>query len=206
MVSAELWRTAVHESGHAVAAVLLRATMNAGPITINPGVSYSGICYFGRTRKPGASDLDDLTRPYPLLPARLRRFHEVRCMCLLAGEIAVDLHGGRDAPPPAEVDTETVGPVDSCPVLPPGDVETLELAAARDVSRSDVEQAMRAMLALHFDDLDLAHRHVGFLAAECESMMAGDRACKMVLALAAELMRWRTLPARRWKSVLAGVP
>jgi hypothetical protein len=70
-----LWQTAVHESGHAVTATLLRATREAGPMTVQPGKSYDGICYGDRTVRPTAADrvIDQCSRMFGLIDVDRQR-------------------------------------------------------------------------------------------------------------------------------------
>jgi hypothetical protein len=91
-------------------------------------------------------------------------------------------------------------------VLPAREQAALDRAAACDgPPRSDLGDATKTLLALHFDDLGLAEKHLAFLGCETEALMAGQRAGRMIHALAGELMRYRTLSARQWRAVLAGV-
>jgi hypothetical protein len=196
-----LWRTATHEAGHACAAFLLGATVGAGPVTIVPTGGYHGICFSGHPRRYPDGDLAGLHLPYPLLPARLRRYYESEVMVYFAGAIAADLHAGRGCPVPEAPDVSSQHIVP----LPPRELVKLEQAAASDRHESDTGKAFRILLALHFDDEDLAHRHGSFLAGETEALVSGDVAKRMVLALAAELMKFGTLPARRWKAVLSSI-
>jgi hypothetical protein len=190
--------TAVHEAGHAACAQLLNATRHSGPVTIVPTAGYTGICFTGRPRRYPQQDLDHLARPYPLVPARLRRYFECEVMIYYAGAVAESLHLVRGEPVPA---TEP-GP-DLAAALPPREAALLEQAAASDDDGSDVAKAGKILAALHFGDEDLAARHARFLAAETEALLAGRRARAMVAALADALLTHRTLPARRWKAVLA---
>jgi hypothetical protein len=197
------WRTSVHESGHAAAAFLLGATVGAGPVSIVPGAAYRGICFTGRPRRFPDADWAGLARPYPLIPARLTRYYEIEVMVQLAGEITAELHAGANEPP-APADLPEAGPAgaNEPPALPPREAQALEEAAACDVINSDVAKVFEILKTLHFGDEDLAHKHARFLAAETEALMAGKPSRQKVLALAAELVQYRTLAAKRWKKIL----
>lgn len=193
----DLRRTAYHEAGHCCASWLLGATVGAGPVTIEPGKCYNGISFIGRPAVPTAADMAGLARPYPLLPARLRRFYEIKVCTLLAGEIAADLYATRSALPITE--TVTTVTISSLPVR-----EQIALdEAASDDQQSDFSKVMGILLALHFDDPNIAEMHCRFLAAETQAVLSARRSRLMVEALAAELLTHRTLSAQRWKSCLA---
>jgi hypothetical protein len=200
----DLARTALHEAGHCTAAYLLGATAHAGPVTIEPATAYRGICFSGHPPRFPSSDLAGLEVPYPLLPARLRRFYETAVMVYSAGEIAVELHADPDgSPAPADLPEAKPADPDGSPALPRREAVQLEEAAALDSVDSDFTKVMRILRSLHFDDSMLAHRHRQFLALECEAMLSGKRARRMVQTLAGELMQHRTLSAQRWRSILA---
>ena len=195
MTDGASWRVAVHESGHCTASYLLGATAGAGPVTIVPRPGFGGICFGGHVRRYPEADLDRLALPYPLLPARLRRHCEVSVMFLLAGSISEDLYAGAEVP-------AFGARVPNTAPLPPREAAALEKAAAADSHQSDVAKAFKLLRALHFDSEDLAHRHAAFLAAETEAVIGGEKGKRLVLALAGELMTYRTLPARRWQAIL----
>jgi hypothetical protein len=205
-MGAQEWHTACHEASHATCAWLLGAMVQAGPISITPGRSYTGICFAGRAPKYRDADLAGISAPYPLLPARVRRQYESRVMMLPGGWIGESLHSNRREPEPSsETDEGTsAGPKPEILVpLPVREQAVLDVAAARDISQSDLSRALEALEALHFGDVDIAERHCRFLSAETEALLSGRTPARMVTTLATELMCCRTTPARLWKSVLA---
>jgi hypothetical protein len=197
-------RTAVHEAGHASCAYLLGAVHGAGPLTIVPGKAYHGIAFVGHPRRYQSPDLaGQLDLPYVLLPARLRRYWESKLMVLLAGEISEELHPGEEREPvrAAAVETLDVSRV----ALPPSQAAALDEAAALDSIDSDFITAMKVLRALHQDNDVKAHRARKFWATETMTLMDGKRARRMVEVLSAELLVHKTLPAARWKAILAAV-
>jgi hypothetical protein len=210
--AAELWPTAIHESGHAVAAYLLRATVCAGPVALTVGTAHTGICFFGRAPRFRDVDPDTLAGPYALLPARLRHGYEARVMALLAGWTAEDLFVARGVVLPVHDAGSALGPAPEpmpepspeparAVVLPRREQAMLD-AAARDEPRSDIATAL-AIMTDFLGDEALAHKHGAFLAQETERLLAGPTARPMVEALATELLRHRSLSARRWRAILA---
>ena len=157
--------------------------------------------------RPSEADLAQLGVPYPLLPTRLRRMYETRCMILLSGYLVEDLMAARGAPVPEPLPEPLPEPVltVAAPALSRREAETLSRAGAGNEPETDASQALRTLTALHCGNADLAMRHAAFLHAETGALMAGRKARAMVTTLASELMTYRTLPARRWREVLAGV-
>lgn len=201
-MSTELWRTAVHEAGHATASHLLGATDGAGPLSIIPAQAYLGTAFCGHLQLP-EEDLAGLGQPWPLLPAGLKRWVEVGVMVCLAGTIAEDVCAGRGVPDLAG-DRDGAGPAGPQPPapLPPDEQARLDQASVAASPDTDLGKALRLLRAVHFDDEGLAVRHARFLTAETEALLAGRRAGRQLRLLAAELMRSRALAAVRWLAVL----
>lgn len=97
------------------------------------------ICFAGHAYRFPPADLTGLELPYPLLPARLRRFYETDVMTYLAGGIAEALHAARDAP--TEVPAPEPAPDVTVAALPPREAAVLEEAAACGSHASDVTKA-----------------------------------------------------------------
>jgi hypothetical protein len=193
---------AYHEVSHGTTSFLLGACRRAGPMTIVPAPSaYSGLCVFGRAANPPAADLAKLGLPYVLVPARVRRRYESEVMSLLGGQIGADLHMARGDVQPLPEPEETSRGREEPVVLPEREERLLERAAAGD-PQSDLDKAMKVLLALHYDDMTLAGKHLAFLAHETEVLLSGQRARRMVRTLSAELLARGTLSARAWKAIL----
>jgi hypothetical protein len=163
-----------------------------------------GIGCPGHAPPLGGVDPAVLGRPWALWPARLRRAVEVHTVVALAGQVAVDLHLARGdvagpQPPLPELEQPEPEPL----VLPEAEQAVLEYAAAGD-GDSDVSQAAKVLGIVCNDDFELVAAHLALAQREAQLLLSGQRARRMVLVLAAELVRHRTLPAKRWKAVLAG--
>jgi hypothetical protein len=198
----EEWRTAAHEASHAVAALLLGVTADAGPISIVPGETFDGVVFLGRPPRPREADLVAAVLPYPLRPARLRQSTESHVMAIAAGTIGEDLALTRGVPvlDPAPIPAAVLTP---CPaVLPPRQQADLDQAAASSEDRSDLAAAMELLTALHGGDDVQAERHLWLLAGETEKLMGAPLARRMVRVLARELMVHPVLPAARWLEIL----
>jgi hypothetical protein len=202
------WPVATHEAGHAVAAHLLRATRNAGPITIVADETTSGRCIAGRAERYPSAELSSIGLPYALMPARLRRWHETTVMSLLAGWIAEDMFADAARLPPL-VQRDVKLTADQPLRRPEADMLALASradleAAARDEMRTDFTESWRLLVAMHRDET-AAEQAGRFWTAEVRRMLSGDQARVMVRALAQELLTYGTLSAKDWRSVLAAL-
>src|SRR5262245_53640061 len=88
-------RTSVHEAGHLVAAALIG--VEPGMASIRPfehpdGSATNGWSEHGPTGTPRRVEIEELERPFILLPADVRLWVERRITILLAGETAVRLY------------------------------------------------------------------------------------------------------------------
>jgi hypothetical protein len=141
-------RTAYHEAAHAVAARAFR--LSVGPVTIEPGKSFSGTCFTGHPRSPFIA----ATGPTVLWPASLRKMHEAEAVIALAGDIGEELYDAerlaRPAPRDEDVSVQTVRAVleRHTGKLPRAEAARLKEAKEREDEEREVskdwEQALRA--------------------------------------------------------------
>jgi hypothetical protein len=191
----QLWSTAIHEASHGAVAVALGAATRAGPISIVGGRSFHGISFVGEPAKFAKQDIEAASGvPWVLWPTRLRRNLETRVMVCLAGFAGQDMLAGRGAAPPLPAAPQRV-------TLPPREDATLTRAVAQDETQTDIQQAYTLMRAIHLDDDKLQTRHLGFLAAQVDALLAAEAG--RIVKLAEALYEARTLPAARWKQLLA---
>ena len=201
------WATATHEAGHLVCAYILGATIGCGPATIEPISGSDGGCFTGWPPRILDVDLQELQSPYPLLPGRLRRSYESQIMVALAGPIAEDLYSFRQAP--IHADPQLSVPVlaeceQAVLALPEREQAMIDDADAHpEAAVSDVERAYDIARSLHGSDR-LGEAHLWFLNEETRSLLVGSRAQRMIVVLAEELVRCRTLAASDWLALLAG--
>lgn len=195
---ADLRCAAIHEAGHAAVAFLCGFTC-AGPVSIEPGRAYSGICWPGHAARPAAGDLATSSRPVPLQAAGLRRYHELEIMVSLAGDVAADMFWWRGRP----------GRV---PELPSGQIvaglsrreagQLADAAAADDVG-SDAARVAEILRRSHGTaGSPAAVAYCRWLEAEVRSLLGGP-GVGMVHALSVELMAARVLSPRAWRAIAA---
>jgi hypothetical protein len=196
----EVRRTALHESGHAVAAYLCGFAC-PGPVTIEAARSFSGACFPGHPPPPTAADLATRSRPVPLQAARLRASRELPIIVWLAGSVAEDMFfwRGRTGRLPETAAGRIVA------ALPRREAAMLAAAAAADAVGSDAEVVAGLLGATHVNPGGATARaYVRWLEAECRELLGTPPGLVMLRALSLALMERRTLSAREWREVLAG--
>jgi hypothetical protein len=163
-----------------------------GPVSLEPPVCFAG--WHPRTPPPG--ELEGLTEPGPVLPARIRRYVEATVMVLLAGDVAEGICYWAAGPGEGIEDP----PWRQAPALPPWERAWL---AEHGGGEDDVHRIRGLLQQMHGPDSAVAGAHELYLRAETRHLVRRPRFRRQVCALATELLACGTLPASRWRAVLA---
>jgi hypothetical protein len=188
-------RLAHHEAAHAIANYILRGGSTLRLVSIEGTATYGGICLSAPSRVGGLT-VDDLDRPLPLVPARLRRVLETHVVATLCGQIAEDLvepvvrRGSTSA---EERAAETVN------LLTGRERRSLE-AAAKSTGMSDADFAWRGAWLLAGSEL--AGAQLALLRAVARELVFSPRFLRLLLALVPELLAHSTIGGRRAAAIL----
>lgn len=200
MSDAQLYRTALHEAGHAYAA--WRLGRGAGPVTVEPGNSWAGLTVL-RLTPLRQTELDqvDVDRPFPLWPAAVRRKIEQRALVAAAGEAAentLDLPAGAMRRPEPLV--EQVRQLAAEPTR--AEAEYFAVARADQQTPSDAEQLWKLMRAAYGDDTATGTAWLAYMAAEARAaVLAG---AVRVHRLAGVLAEHGSLSGKAVRGILRG--
>jgi hypothetical protein len=189
------FRLAHHEAAHAIANYILRGGSTLRLVSIEGTATYGGICLSAPSRVGGLT-VDDLDRPLPLVPARLRRVLETHVVATLCGQIAEDLvepEARRGSTPAEEHAAEIVN------LLTGRERRSLE-AAAESKGMSDADSAWRATWLLAGGDLAVAE--LALLRAVARVLVASPRFHRLLDALVPELLAHGTIGGRRAAAIL----
>lgn len=189
---------ALHEAGHCVIGWAL-GFRDAGPVTIVPSTTFGGMCHLGRPPSYPEADVAGMNRPWPLVPARLRRFYESDIMASLAGDIAVMIFGRAVGLAPAPARRPGVA-------LPERDATMIASARERtSLPPSDDDWVEKALWLLHGPRAESRGAHRLMLESETKELLKSHAG--RLVALAQELDAAGTLSSRQWSALLnqAGV-
>jgi len=191
-------RVAYHEAGHAAVALMTKRPVHL--VSIRPTRSWSGVCFSGGLRLVESDySLDNLNRPTPLLPAKLRRAIETQIMGKLAGGLAEELAGfhadGYVSETPDERQATAIAKM--CFTA-----RQRELLATGDndlPSETDAQAVRGLAYALAGDETAVAL--IAWLRAETRQLIYSPRCRRLVDAIAAELLEHETVGASRLRAI-----